>query len=564
MPYRPPTQQPAKSIPTDLRVVMRDSRIYQWYTAENPRFRINSAVNDNLQLGQPGWRMSQYFSRAHCRHYKGLKALMTDMAALIRGTHNGTLDGDALSKAINNVNRHFESRHSGDLFDTEHGLRIWAANRVRRGTDGVVGSCACCGTLDVTYNLETNDSDDEFCVDCIDNDERLVRAYDNDQPYFRNDLNPVYTTRRRALENDPEFYIFSRDWLRRFNYDYTEQYGWVSQEAYEDLCNEGDLNDEDDESESNDDSDSYGRDPTANRIVCYHTSRAYVGHLPGFYDNDTTRLLMGIELEIEVDDDMNCDEAAYDIRAQLNGVRNYEPGVYCWTERDGSLNHGFEVVTGYGGLDVHEEHLLQLTDTSGMRSHDTTTCGLHVHLDRSNITALHAVKLVQFIHDRKHAAFMHAFARRKNSSYGKFANKDDAASCIVSRRRDSFSRPHPRYYREKSIINAVSTDRYEAVNFDTDDYKTLEFRLYRGTLYVPTIMATLEFTRMTYLFTMDTPIHSLNMDAFLNYINRPEHKLETRYLRQWLFKHGWAARVTYHANECAIPLAHQLERRFAA
>lgn len=564
MPYRPPTQQPAESTPTDLRATMRASREYQWHTAENRRFCIHSAVNYNLQLEQPDWRMSQYFDRPHYRHYKGLKALMTDMAALIRGTHNDTLDGDALSKAISNVNRHFESRHSGDLFDTTHDLRMWAANRVRRGTDGIVNGCACCGTLDVTDNLETNGNDDEFCVDCVDNDERLVRAYDDDQPYFRNDLNPVYTTRRQALENDPEFYIFSRDWLRRFNYVYTEQYGWVSQEAYEDLCNEGDLNDEDDGSESNDDSDSYGRDPTANRIVCYHTSRAYVGHLPGFYDNDTPRLLMGIELEIEVNDDMNCNKAAYEIRAQLNGVRNYEPGVYCWTERDGSLNHGFEVVTGYGGLDVHEEHLLQLTDTYGMHSHDTTTCGLHVHLDRSNITALHAVKLVQFIHDRKHAAFMHAFARRKNSSYGKFANKDDAAHNVVERRRTTSSRSHPRHYREPIIVNAVSTDRYEAVNFDTDDYKTLEFRLYRGTLYVPTIMATLEFTRMTYLFTMDTPIHSLNMDAFLNYINRPEHKLETRYLRQWLFKHGWAARVTYHANECAIPLAHQLERRFAA
>jgi hypothetical protein len=531
---------------TRLQETHAEYRQYSWADFPHRKAVIHGVIEDQLSF-QGSNRYGELLSEWHT-----LRGIRQQMCAVTIELRNGETDNarDLLQEIDASVPRNYRVARQ---------MRRWISERLGNANDDIAG-CHCCFTAGLQDDMRSNAGGEWFCEACIDGNEEVIITRDTGEPHMRDDCYSVYESRYEAVNNEPAFWVANRRWLERNNYINTDEYGWVSDEAYSELREEGDISNPDDYDEDSE------RDPAANpssnEIICYHHSRHYVGHLPGFYDSAEPRLLMGLELEVEVDTDDDCNEMAYSVRQQLNGIDRYTPGVYCWTERDGSLEHGFEVVTGFGGLDVHEEHLQRLTRTSGLRSHDTNSCGLHVHLDRSNITALHAAKLVSFINDPTNGVFIQTIARRRNNSYGKITDKSGVVQNIVARRRDMRFGSKAEDYRRMEVVNAACGDRYEAVNFETDNYKTVEFRLFRGTLYVPTIMATLEFTRITYLFTRDLPLHQLKVEQFLQYIQRPEHRLETRYLRQYLLKRGYA--VTCHANECAVPLAHQLERRFAA
>jgi hypothetical protein len=543
------------SQPTPLMERLRQVREdYSWFNASQRRAHLRETIENQIS---PPRRHSRYeiLGELNRENYQAIRRVCRgDLFLIIRAVRNGE-DEDVVRDLLEALARHPTSY-------SRRQLRNWITERLENITDGAVRGCLCCSKAELESDLQSNSNGEHFCGYCVDNDDRVVTTTDGDEPALRSDCYAAADTRYEAVNDEPSIFVRSTRWLRDHNFIQTDNFGWVSSSAYTEMEEQGDFDSDsscdDDDSEPNPPS-----SPTSNEIICYHNSRAYLGHLPGFYDNAEPRLLMGMELEIEVDNDDDCNEKARDVRFQLNGIDQYVKGVYCWTERDGSLERGFEVVTGYCGLDVHEEHLLNLKSTPGMRSHDTSTCGLHVHLDRSNITALHATKLVQFINNPSNSPFILAVARRRSDSYGKLTDKSDVAASVVAQRRSMWSRPHAEHYRNPDTINAVCGSRYEAVNFETEGNKTIEFRLFRGTLYVPTIMATLEFSRITYLFTRDTPLPLLNVEQFITYIQRPEHRLETRYLRQYLFKRGWT-KIVCHANECAVPLAHQLERRFAA
>ena len=104
---------------------------------------------------------------------------------------------------------------------------------------------------------------------------------------------------------------------------------------------------------------------------------------------------------------------------------------------------------------------------AGCKSHDTTTCGLHVHVSRSFFTMSETVKLGLFVYFNK--SRLETFARRTETSYAKFK---------PVLRSDLKAAGH-------------SDRRYEAINFE--NARTIEFRLFKGTLNFETFMATLEF-----------------------------------------------------------------------
>jgi hypothetical protein len=100
------------------------------------------------------------------------------------------------------------------------------------------------------------------------------------------------------------------------------------------------------------------------------------------------------------------------------------------------------------------------------KSHDTETCGLHVHVNKSFFEDRDKVNLGIFVNSQERN--MVALARR-SSWYAKFKKMDQ-------------------YTKPDDMVN--NTDRYEAVNWLNS--KTIEFRLFKGTLSYPTLIATLE------------------------------------------------------------------------
>jgi hypothetical protein len=263
----------------------------------------------------------------------------------------------------------------------------------------------------------------------------------------------------------------------------------------------------------------------------YHTSSDCLGHIPSKYDKRTPRVLLGLELEMEIRGDYCRDDRAGVLLEGLGKYRhsNFNFYDYALCENDGSLENGFEMVTAYTGLDVHAKQLeFFKSGLKGAISHDSDNCGLHVHICKADMSTLHGAKMILFINDQANQKLIKAIARRDDSSYAKFKNKQsdkqwlrDAVGCETKR----------------SQLRNLNHDRYEALNFKND--KTVEFRLFKGSLVYETIMSCLEFTYATWFFTRESSTKNMTIDGFLKFICANENRGDTKYLRAYLKAKGF-------------------------
>jgi len=156
--------------------------------------------------------------------------------------------------------------------------------------------------------------------------------------------------------------------------------------------------------------------------------------------------------------------------------------VYC--KRDGSLNNGAEVVTHPCTIKYHiESDMWDRIASAGteylMKSHNTTTCGLHVHISRKPFEAAGIVDYedrLTLAYDR-FKGYWKAISRRREANCrwsgflsDKRGEKTNTKLSDVKSKKDKF-------------------DRYQAVNLCNSN--TVEIRIFRGTLKVDTIKATL-------------------------------------------------------------------------
>jgi hypothetical protein len=290
-----------------------------------------------------------------------------------------------------------------------------------------------------------------------------------------------------------------------------------------------------------DDDDDYSENEN---IREYHTSSDCLGHIPSKYDFRTPRVLLGLELEMEIKGEYSRDERA---GVLLEGLGSFEKNFdYALCENDGSLNHGFELVTAYTGLDVHAEQLAFFK--SGLRgaiSHDSDNCGLHVHICKADMSTLHGAKMILFINDPANHKLIKAIARRDSSGFAKFKNKQLDKDWLKSAMTCESKR---------SQLRNLNHDRYEALNFKND--KTVEFRLFKGSLVFETIMSCLEFTYATWFFTRDSSTKSMTIDGFLKFICANENRGDTKFLRAYLKSKGFE--LPEKSN--VIQLSNQLQK----
>ncbi|WP_165046316.1 amidoligase family protein [Adlercreutzia sp. ZJ138] len=219
---------------------------------------------------------------------------------------------------------------------------------------------------------------------------------------------------------------------------------------------------------------------------------------PVFHDiegGDPSGLYLGVELE------MDCGNAEATAKRISEA---YGPQV-LYFKHDGSLDDGCELVTHpmspeYMASDAGKEMWHDICTSAlaeGMRSHDTNTCGLHVHVSREffgkskTSQELTELKLIETV-DRLFEPIV-IFSRRKRHCIDRWAPKcnapkEDAGWIKKAKRVSSFAK----------------RDRYHAVNVTND--ATIEFRLFRGTLKPETILATLQFvTGFCYLVKASNP-----------------------------------------------------------
>lgn len=327
------------------------------------------------------------------------------------------------------------------------------------------------------------------CEDCGE-----IMDSEGDRISWVYDSNPVCTD---CIDSDYTYYEPSDTYIRN--------------EDYEERMAEEEENEEDD-----------------SIIGEYHSSNPC--HIPSAYDNRKPKVLMGLELEIEVSERYAREEKAEDILNAIGTYRNEQTGSfyrYCQAERDGSLDYGFEIVTGYTGLDVHRKQLEYFKSSlSGLKSHNSSTCGLHIHVCKSTMSLYHGAKLILFINDEKNNELIKTIARRAESGYAKIKNKKDNIVWLKQARET------------RNPLNNLNNDRYEALNFQNPN--TIEFRLFKGSLKYETIQACLEFSFLSWHFTKDASIKDLTSSKFLEFINKPENREDSIYLRQYLKEKGFS------------------------
>jgi hypothetical protein len=317
--------------------------------------------------------------------------------------------------------------------------------------------------------------------------------------------------------------------------------------------------------------------PPAPVIMGYHHASRMLGKLMGSAPKSP---YLGLELEMEVSRDIP--ESRETVARKFLSVANSAPfssaNRYACAEQDNSLNHGFELVTGYGSLDVHETRLrLLLEDNSWrgvLKSHDTTTCGLHVHICKEGMSLLHAVKLTHFVHDSGNADLIKDVARRYDAG-GRYARvRPDKKPVDALKSEILYYKPSTLGVRRKLIttdlsrqlMSQINSDRYELVNFHPQ--KTVEFRMFKGSMKFTTVMAALEFANALWHFTQQASIvgvssksragaseKSLTADKFCQWISLPRNRNTTVHLRSMLARKGWdvyqAKRKPLHSSDSA-------------
>ena len=241
-------------------------------------------------------------------------------------------------------------------------------------------------------------------------------------------------------------------------------------------------------------------------------------------DESPTDLMLGVELELDNGGE-NSSSARY-ITSVLN-KDIFNEYTYCM--HDGSLSDGFEIATMPSSLLFHMNKVnykdaFKLASTMGYRSHDTSSCGLHVHMNRRFFGSSRATQNIK-------AAFMALilernwdevvkFSRRNYHHIEEWANKKDLNYDVYdSDTEDDIA---------SKFLNSYD-DKYVALN--TMHRNSFELRIFRGTLRQETYLATLQFvSNLAHIAKSCTTLTRAQQISFADIINYERYPELTNYL----------------------------------
>ena len=380
--------------------------------------------------------------------------------------------------------------------------------------------CERCGELiDRTVEVRAGNIDRDWCPDCV--NEYAAECEHCGTLYERDELTTVITSQNWARPNDTE------DWCpdcvdshaAECN-DCGELFACSCDEFHEERTWDGDYiwicdNCRDDNWRWCDGCDSlvhiddYYYDDHNDCVYCpdcweEHHCDALMGyhHTGGmcFWQDDATqvkdwmlrdkgaakRLYLGVELETDYND--SAVDLARDVMEEFTTEQ-----IEC--KHDGSLHdEGVEFVSQPGTplwqlTSGMWERVIEIVRSHGGQSYDAGTCGLHIHGSRAFFKDHDAVyRLDRLFH--RFRSEMIRFSRRTPNQLGQWCKLGDEHD-ELSKIENVTQRKH-----EWESIKGWS-GRYECVN-DTN-YATVEIRLWRGTLNVQTLRATIEFTTGLFL-----------------------------------------------------------------
>jgi len=225
----------------------------------------------------------------------------------------------------------------------------------------------------------------------------------------------------------------------------------------------------------------------------------------------------GFELEIE-------NKECKDNNEMANEIRNKYRYLELVFEYDGSLNNGFEIISQPMTMAYIKEHkndikeILDLLKENGFASHDTNTCGLHIHFSRvafKDNEDKNIQKLELFFETFKNE--IKTFSRRTRFNYCAFLSDMNITDL----------KNNDKYFKSGTILKDYYYDyRGHSIAINTQNANTLELRIFKGTLKYETFMATLEFANNLVLSIKNKPTRKISFTNVINY-------QETEYLKRY-------------------------------
>ena len=217
-------------------------------------------------------------------------------------------------------------------------------------------------------------------------------------------------------------------------------------------------------------------------------------------------------VELEIDDGGKSRSNAN----RLLEVAN-KAAVNLYIKSDGSLDDGLELVTHPMSLDYHLHKMpwaavLDQAKQLNYHSHSTNTCGLHVHISRMAFGCTYETqeeciaRLVFFV--EKFWPELLRFSRRTQGQLNRWAARYGMKL-----------NPKDQMYHAKNSC----AGRYTAVNLTNAD--TVEIRLFRGTLKLNTLTATLQLVNHlceVAVSMSDQELQDMSWFDFLDQITEPE------------------------------------------
>jgi hypothetical protein len=249
-----------------------------------------------------------------------------------------------------------------------------------------------------------------------------------------------------------------------------------------------------------------------------------------FHSTDKNeRLFFGLEIEVEARDNL---------RESAEYAHQLESMDLAYLKHDGSLNSGFEIVTHPMS---HEFFKNEASDffavIEGLRSRhgirvkswDTRTCGLHIHISRTGFNGgSHMHRFLNLVYSNPD--FYSTLAGRTSDQWAKFTDiwqreyKRDSNGERLWSEDNGYEITDKRTFMHK-LQPDRNSDRYSAVN--TNNRETLEMRIFRGSVNGDTIKAQIDLAHASVEYTRTLTVQdvrngALSADLFMWYVFQNE------------------------------------------
>lgn len=224
-------------------------------------------------------------------------------------------------------------------------------------------------------------------------------------------------------------------------------------------------------------------------VASYHSFKPHLLFYGknGKEDYKYESLYLGAEIEMAGGGESNANAAEIMDKWNALGYKNF---VYI--THDGSLRStgdevdGFEMVTKPATLEFHRKiadeykNIFKLSTAMGYRAHDTSCCGLHVHINRGFFGSREETAILNMLYlFDKYWNEIQIFSRRDSASLSRYA------------RRISLDWEDEDYFEHFNLNDEDHDGHYYSINITNPG--TIEIRVFKGTLNFNTYLITLEF-----------------------------------------------------------------------